>query len=169
MTSSKIKLRVWQKDDVQQLASIANNTNIWNNVMDSFPHPYTVMDAIQWVNRESSAQPITKFAIEYAGNVAGGIGMMLGEDVYRCTIELGYFIGEPFWNLGIATHALKILLQHIKENFSHVVRVYARVYEHNKASMKALQKAGFFLEGIQQKAIIKNEIVEDVFVWVKLL
>lgn len=167
--SNEIKLRIWQKEDAQQLAVIANNKNIWNNVMDSFPSPYTVMDAIQWVNRESTAQPITKFAIEYNGKVAGGIGMMLGEDVYKCTIELGYFIGEPFWNLGIATKALEVIQTHIKNNFPHVVRVFARVYAHNKGSMRALQKAGFYLEGIQQKAIIKNNEVQDVYMWVKLM
>jgi RimJ/RimL family protein N-acetyltransferase len=45
----------------------------------------------------------------------------------------------------------------------------ARVYAHNKASMKALQKAGFHLEGIQEKAAIKNNLLIDVFVWVKFI
>ena len=34
--------------------------------------------------------------------------------------------------------------------------------------MKALQKAGFYLEGIQRNAAIKNNAVLDVYVWVKL-
>jgi hypothetical protein len=35
--------------------------------------------------------------------------------------------------------------------------------------MKVLQKAGFILEGIQKKAAIKNKLVEDVYLWVKIL
>ena len=35
--------------------------------------------------------------------------------------------------------------------------------------MKALQKAGFYLEGIQRKAAIKNNKVMDIYVWVKLI
>jgi RimJ/RimL family protein N-acetyltransferase len=165
---SNLKLRVWQKDDAQQLAVIANNKNIWNNVLDSFPSPYTVMDALQWINRESTAQPITKFAIEYNGVVAGGIGIILNEDVYRTTIELGYFVGEAFWGKGIGTEAIKTIVQHIQQHY-HATRIMARVYAHNKASMRALQKAGFYLEGIQRKAAIKNSIVTDVYVWVKLI
>lgn len=165
---SNLQLRVWQKNDAQQLATIANNKNIWNNVLDSFPSPYTVMDALQWINRESTAQPITKFAIDYNGIVVGGIGMIANEDVYKNTIELGYFVGETYWGKGIATQAINQIVQHICQN-PVVTRIVARVYAHNKASMKALQKAGFFLEGVQQKAAIKNNVVVDVYVWVKLV
>lgn len=166
---NNLRLRVWQKEDAQQLAFIANNKNIWNNVMDSFPNPYTVMDAIQWVSRESAAQPTTKFAIEYNNIVVGGIGMILYEDVYRCSVELGYFIGEPYWNKGIAHNAIGILVKHIKDNMPHITRIFARVYAHNLASMKALAKAGFVQEGIQQKAVVKNGVVQDVHVWVLLV
>jgi RimJ/RimL family protein N-acetyltransferase len=166
--NNNIQLRVWQKDDAQQLAAIANNKNIWSNVLDSFPSPYTVMDALQWINKESTAQPVTKFAIEFQGNVVGGIGMILNDDVYRNTVELGYFVGETFWGKGIATNAIQTIVEHIQKNYS-VNRVMARVYAHNKASMKALQKAGFHLEGIQEKAAIKNNLLIDVFVWVKFI
>ncbi len=165
---SDLKLRVWQKDDAQQLAALANNKNIWNNVLDSFPTPYTVMDALQWINRESTAQPVTKFAIEFNGTLVGGIGMLLNEDVYRNTVELGYFIGEAFWGKGIAPQAIKTIVQHIQQHLQ-ANRVVGRVYAHNKASMRALQKAGFHLEGIQRKAAIKNNVVTDVYVWVLLL
>ena len=166
--NNNIQLRVWQKDDAQQLAAIANNKNIWSNVLDSFPSPYTIMDALQWINKESTAQPVTKFAIEFQGNVVGGIGMILNDDVYRNTVELGYFVGETFWGKGIATNAIQTIVEHIQKNYS-VNRVMARVYAYNKASMKALQKAGFHLEGIQEKAAIKNNLLLDVFVWVKFI
>lgn len=165
---NNLQLRIWQKDDAQQLAAIANNKNIWSNVLDSFPSPYTVMDALQWINKESSAQPITKFAIEYQGSVVGGIGMILNEDVYRNNIELGYFVGETYWGKGIATTAIKTIVEHIQKNYS-ANRVMARVYAHNTASMKALQKAGFHLEGIQEKAAIKNNVLIDVYVWVRFI
>jgi ribosomal-protein-alanine N-acetyltransferase len=166
---SDIILRPWQKEDAQQLASIANNKNVWNNVLDSFPSPYTVMDALQWINRESTATPITKFAIQHQGKLAGGIGMIPLEDVYRCSIELGYFVGEPFWGKGIATKAIATMVDHIQKTQPQATRIFARVYEHNKASMKALEKNGFTLESVQQKAAIKNNKVMDIFVWVKII
>jgi RimJ/RimL family protein N-acetyltransferase len=164
---NNIVLRPWQLPDASPLALIANNKNIWNNVLDSFPSPYTVKDAIQWINLQNNASPITKFAITYNQLLAGGIGYNTFDDVYKCSVELGYFIGEPFWNKGIATHAICTLTNHIflQEN---ITRIFARVYAFNKPSMRALEKAGFTLESIQQKAAIKNNIETDVFVWVKL-
>jgi RimJ/RimL family protein N-acetyltransferase len=165
---SNVVLRPWRREDAQQLASIANNKNVWNAVRDSFPSPYTVMDAMQWIEKERAANPLVNFAIVCNGQIAGSMGIILSDDVYRTSVEVGYFIGEPFWGKGIATQALQQLLQYIPAQFN-VVRIVARVYEYNKASMKVLQKCGFYLEGIQRKAAIKNKQLVDVYLWVKLL
>ncbi len=45
----EIFLRPWKKEDASQLAKVANNKNIWNNVRDSLPHPYTLKDAEEWI------------------------------------------------------------------------------------------------------------------------
>ncbi|HMZ46292.1 MAG TPA: GNAT family N-acetyltransferase [Chitinophagaceae bacterium] len=164
-----IILRPWKKEDAQALAAIANNKNIWNNVLDNFPSPYTVTDALQWINRESAIIPVSKFAIECNHKIVGGIGLLTYDDIYKCSIELGYFIGEPFWGLGIATKAIEKIVQHIKDDRPGVKRIFARVFENNKASMKALQKAGFYLEGIQKNAAVKNSELVNIYVLVKLV
>lgn len=46
---SKIILRPWQQEDAQGLAAIANNRKVWDNVRDYFPTPYTVLDAMNWL------------------------------------------------------------------------------------------------------------------------
>jgi len=164
---SKVLLRPWKREDAFALASIANNRNIFNNVRDSFPSPYTVTDAIQWIDKEKNANPGTNFAVLYEEEIAGSIGIILNEDVYRNTIEIGYFIAEQFWGRGIATEAIHILCGHIQQEFRGA-RIMARVFEYNKASMKVLLKNNFFLEGIQRRAAIKNKQILDVYLWVKL-
>ena len=37
------------------------------------------------------------FAIEYGGEAIGGIGFKLGLDIARLSVEMGYWLGEPFW------------------------------------------------------------------------
>lgn len=163
-----IVLRPWKKEDAQQLASIANNRNVWLNLRDAFPHPYTVIDAMQWIQLRTSEQPVLHFCILYEGKVAGSIGIVLKEDVYRKTVELGYFIGEPFRGKGIATKAVGFVTDYIERSFD-IVRIFAEVFEHNKASMNVLRKNGFHLEGIRKKAVIKNGVIMDDYVWVKLI
>jgi RimJ/RimL family protein N-acetyltransferase len=165
---SKIVLRPWQKEDAQALAAIANNRKVWDNVRDFFPTPYTVLDAEQWLDSIRKTRPFLNFAILYQGRIAGNIGIVPKEDVYRMSVEIGYFIGEEFWGKGIATEATRLLVEYIEQEFT-IVRIYAEVFETNKASMRVLQKNGFYLEGIRRKAVIKNGEIMDDYVWVKLI
>lgn len=86
---------------------------------------------------------------------AGNISFIKGTDVERYSAELGYWLAEPYWNQGIMTEAIK---QAIKDYLSHTdtVRIHANVYEHNLASMRVLEKAGFHKCGIFRKACFKN-------------
>lgn len=165
---NKIFLRTWQHADAQQLATIANNRNVWNNVRDHLPNPYTVTNALQWIAHCKDEKPSVNFAITFNGEPVGSIGCKRKEDVERKNIEIGYFLGEKYWGKGIATEAVRLLLEYIKQQFD-VERAYAEVFEHNKASMKVLQKNGFYLESIRRKSVIKNNILLNDYVWVKMM
>ena len=166
--NSDIEIRPWKTEDAGLLATICNNKKIWLNVRDRFPHPYTVANAVEWIAFAMNEKPIKSMAIIYIGNIAGSIGVVEKEDVYRKSIEIGYFLGEKFWGKGIATKAVALLLDYIKNNFD-VIRIYAEVFGHNTASMKVLEKNGFHLEGVRKKAVIKNNVIIDDYVWVKFL
>ena len=116
----------------------------------------------------SKQKPPLNFAIAYNNIVAGSIGCTPKTDVYCKSMEVGYFIGEDYWRLGIATTALQILLNYIKNEFD-VVRLIAEVYAYNKASMKVLRKNGFYLESIRRKSVLKNNVLVDDYVWVKII
>ncbi len=161
-------VRPWQKQDAQTLAAIANNRNIWNNMRDFFPSPYTVADAVQWIIKTSTEKPLQNFAIVWQGQIVGGCGCILKEDVYRKNIEIGYFIGEPYWGKGIATEACRLLCSYISEQME-MVRIEAHTFQNNKASMRVLQKNGFTLEAIKRKAVFKNNKLMDEYLWVKML
>ena len=164
----KIVLRKWKMSDADALAKIANNKNIAVNLRDLFPSPYKKKNAREWIGLVKKQKINTNFCIEADGKIAGSIGFVLKEDVYRKNIEIGYFIGEEFWNKGVATEAIRQIVEHIENNFE-VVRIYAEVFGRNKASMRALEKNGFYLEVVRKKAVVKNGVVMDDHVWVKLL
>ncbi len=166
--ASDILLRPWKKEDAAQLAHIANNKNIWNNVRDSLPQPYTLKDAQAWIAHCKSQKPMMNFAVVYQSLLAGSIGCVARTDIYKKNIELGYFIGEEFWNKGIATEAVRILINYIEKEFD-VVRIYAEVYAHNKASMQVLHNNGFYLESIRRNCVFKNGELQDEYVWAKIL
>ena len=80
---SRSTLRAWRRGDEASLVRHASNRNVWLNVRDRFPHPYTAADADEWIARASTRSPLTSFAIVVDGEAVGGIGLELGTDVFR--------------------------------------------------------------------------------------
>ena len=145
----------WRTGDETALAKHANNRNIWRNLWDRFPHPYTMDDAIAWVEAEKDRVPPTNFAITDANEAIGAIGLTVQDDVNRRSAEVGYWLAEPFWGRGIATHALRALVDYAFANFD-LVRLYAEVKEWNPASTRVLEKCGFTFEGRLRKSATKD-------------
>jgi RimJ/RimL family protein N-acetyltransferase len=80
----------------------------------------------------------------------------MGQDVYRKSAEVGYFIGEDYWNKGIVTVALNLITEYGFRNLN-IVRIHSGVYEHNLASQRVLEKCGYIKEGVFQKAVFKKD------------
>lgn len=162
-----IELRDYHMDYVETFASYRNNPNISQNGFDRTPNPYTLQDAIGLFSKHIGKTPAERFLIFEDGQLCGEIGIWGNEDIYRLNAELGYFIAEPFWGKGIATEAIRLMTEYAFANFD-IIRIVAGVFEHNKASMKALEKNGYILESIHKKAVIKNGEIMDDYIWVKL-
>ena len=153
-------LRPWLLSDKESLLKHANNYKVWQNLRDRFPHPYTAADAENWLQHTSKQQLPTNFAIEVAGEAVGGIGLELQQDVERVSAELGYWLGEVHWGKGITTAAIKGITAWAIPNLA-LTRIYAQAFLRNKASIRALEKAGYQLEGILKRSIVKEGQVLD--------
>lgn len=162
-----IILRPYMLADAKALTKIANNKNISINLRDGFPNPYNENDARNFIKMCMDKEVQSIFAIIYKGDLAGSIGLHLQEDVYRYTAELGYFIAEPFWNKGIATKSIAMITKFGFESL-HLNRIFAGIFESNKASMQVLEKNGFVLEGIKRKAVFKNRQILDEYHYAKI-
>jgi RimJ/RimL family protein N-acetyltransferase len=116
MNKTIFELREWQSSDKYSLAENANNIHIWNNLRNYFPHPYTVKDGKTFIQRvKNKPKPATNLAIVVDEKAVGGVGIVLRTDVERITAELGYWLGENYWNKGIMTEAVKQDVEHTIE------------------------------------------------------
>ncbi len=158
--NSRFVLREWQKEDEEELAELANNKKIYDNLRDAFPHPYTKEDAKAYIAMMSANKKDVGLAIEIDGKLAGSIGAFFKEDVYRKSAEIGYYLGEAYWGKGIMTEAVKVLTAYVFANYD-INRIYAEPFARNIGSRRTLEKAGFILEGVLKQSVIKNNIFED--------
>ena len=168
LNSGDIKLRPLRYGDKETLAKLANNKKIWKNLRDMFPHPYSIVDAEKFIDSVKLQEPQVTFAIDYKHQFAGIIGMILQSDVYRKGAEIGYWIGEPFWNKGISTTALSLVTSYGFEELK-LIRLYAGVFNFNVASKRVLEKCGYQLEGISRNAVFKNNKIFDEYRYAKLM
>ena len=142
LLSQRLVMRAPHEDDIDALAHLANNANIANMVA-RMPHPYTVADAADFVRR-TRAGAIGKcvYAITKADNGAflGCCGIEPHED--GRTVELGYWLGEPYWNQGYVTEAAHALIDMVFRTRD-VEQIDARCRVMNIPSRRVIQKCGF--------------------------
>ena len=160
-------LRRWRPADKPSLLSNANNRNVWRNLTDMFPHPYTKADAENWLQIATDDGRSVHLAIEYRDQAIGGIGAIAEDGIYRQTARLGYWLGEPHWGQGIATAAVTALLSYLDQAHS-FARLQAAVFEWNPASMRVLEKCGFTREGVLRSSVTKDGHLIDCVMYARI-
>ena len=146
-------IRPWRLDDAKELALIANNKKIQNNLRDGLPYPYTEEDAESYIGELLSSDKNTTFAFAITINdkVVGSIGVFRNDNVHFRTAEMGYYIAEEFWGKGLGASAVRQICEYI----------FAEPFAYNIASCRILEKSGFQYEGTLRSNAVKNGQVLD--------
>jgi RimJ/RimL family protein N-acetyltransferase len=161
ISCSNCVLRPLVASDAISLATHANDRDVWLNLRDRFPHPYTVRDAERYIASLDAEERPTSFGVVIDGEAAGTIGLVPGEDIARRTAEVGYWLGRRFWGRGVVTEALRAVTDHAFAELD-MHRVFAVPFVHNAASRRVLEKAGYVLEGRMRRSALKaGEILDQ--------
>lgn len=158
----QLQLRPWQPGDHDSLVRYGNDRQVWRNMTDLFPHPYTDADAAHWLAVANDPGENIFLAIDLAGEAIGGIGIIALDGNSHHTGQVGYWVGQPHWGRGVATCAARALKAHAFacERFK---RLEAVVFEWNPASMRVLENAGFVREGVHRKSVLKDgQLIDSV-------
>jgi ribosomal-protein-alanine N-acetyltransferase len=160
LRNSLCVVRAPREADASSLARHANDRDIWINLRNAFPHPYTLEDAQWWIDNVSRQKSRVSFVIDVNGEACGGIGLKLGEDIESGTAEVGYWLGKEHWGRGVMSAALITLCQYAFDSLG-LIRLFAVPIVWNSASFRVLEKAGFQREGTLRKACTKDGTVAD--------
>lgn len=145
LLTGRLVLRPPHTDDLPDLVQLANNQRI-AEMLARMPHPYgeTEGRAFLELARSRKARAGALYAITLADNGAfiGCAGLEARDD----GLELGYWIGEPFWNRGYATEAAHALVD-LAFRATDVAVVHASCRVLNTASRRVIHKCGFQYAG----------------------
>lgn len=161
------RLRSLRASDAVAIAALANDRAVSSMLRDRFPFPYRLEDAEEFLASARARRPETDFAIEADGELAGGLGFVLGTDIERVSAEVGYWLGVRYWGRGLVTAALKTAVAWAFGAYS-LQRVFALPFATNGASCRVLEKAGFVREGLLRRAVAKDGRVLDVALYARL-
>lgn len=132
----------WPEDAEAIFAGIGERKVVCN--LARAPWPYTLESAREFL---ATAQPdrLPRFAITMPGKKGSELVGMAGLHRDGEDIELGYWVAPNFWGRGIATEAVRGVLE-VARGIG-LRRITAGHFVDNPASGRVLRKAGFHLTG----------------------
>ncbi|KAF9605095.1 hypothetical protein IFM89_013765 [Coptis chinensis] len=86
----------------------------------------------------------------------------------RCRGELGYVLASKYWGQGIATQAVKLVVDCIFKEWPYLERLEGLVDVQNMGSGRVLEKAGFQKEGVLRKYCILKGSTRDMVLKIQL-
>lgn len=164
ITFNNYQIRDYRIEDIESLVKYANNYNVIKFLRNSFPFPYTKADAEKWIDYVLMNPESVIFAIADSNELIGSISAVPPDEVNKYVAEVGFWIGEPFWNKGILSNALNVFANYLFSNYQ-LNRLTAKVYEGNDSSKRVLEKNGFILESTTKKNINKEDKFLDQYTY----
>ncbi len=159
----KLILRKLRYRDAAALQEQVNDPEIvrWTT---RIPHPYPPQAAVRFIRSSAASWRLDRayvFGIVPAGSgqVGGVISLSSVSRVHACA-ELGYWLGRIYWGKGLATEAVRLILEFGFEDLD-LHRIYASAFAANLASRRVLEKNGFQLEGVLREAIVRFDRRQD--------
>ncbi len=167
----QIQLRPFVYADAPAIAKLANHPQIDRYLRHDFPRPYEVEHAVAFCQacelNEQDGFSIHRI-IEVDGKVAGLISAEFSTRVEDCGVEIGYWLGIPFWNRGIMTHALCLWTDYLFAEYEWAQRLVCQILVGNVASERVAEKAGYEREAVLRDSLCKNGEVLDIMLYVRL-
>jgi len=144
LVTERLTMRPPHEDDIPELMELANNRRI-AEMLSRLPHPYGEAEARAFISMVAG-QRLSGSAYAVTLQETGAFVGVAGFNVSPRGLELGYWVGEPYWGKGYATEAAHALVDlAFRATDIQVLHVSCRVI--NPASRRVIHKCGFQYAG----------------------
>ena len=142
LQTERLILRPWEISDAEECYKYAKDPLV--GPAAGWP-PHTDLENTRQIIRDVLAVPETyAIVLKATGLPVGSVGLHSGSDLAQKPdeTELGYWVGVPYWGMGIAPEAWREMLRHAFEDLG-CARVWCGYYDGNEKSKRVQQKLGF--------------------------
>ena len=143
LDTARLRLRPLRIADAEAVATLSGDWAVAQYTA-RIPHPYSTAAAASWISANDEANE-TALAIERRsdGSFIGCCGYSPDEPG---TVEIGYWIGRPFWRQGYGSEAVAAVIAHCFADPA-VGQVIATVHPENIASIRLQERLGMVPAG----------------------
>ncbi|MGV2815236.1 GNAT family N-acetyltransferase [Phyllobacterium sp.] len=151
LVTERLVLRAPHAEDVDAIARLADNPRV-AEMLSRMPHPYTQDHAVDFVRRANAGEIgkcVYAITLAQSGTFIGccGINYRRSKDLRmseprRDELEIGYWLGEPYWGKGYATETAHALVD-LVFRATQVEKLHASCRVSNIGSRRVLYKSGF--------------------------
>jgi ribosomal-protein-alanine N-acetyltransferase len=162
--TDRLMLRSFEEADAKPLFSLSSNPNVTRFTL--WEHHKSIVETEMFVRDYARCRYLEGVPEPYAvclrdeNLVIGAVGCFWNTQQHL-TMELGYWIGEPFWGRGYAVEACRAVVTQAFEA-CRPERMQARVIAGNEASERVLDTLGFRFEGTLRSSLLRRGRIEDV-------
>lgn len=149
MGSSRIILRPWRDSDAETLFKWASDPDVGPRAGWA---PHKSVEESLGIIRTVFCDATNTWAIELkeTGEAIGAMGYGPSCDCKLPAREgeplAGYWVAKPYWNQGICTEALKLMIEHIRKT-TDIRSLISGHFTDNPASGRVMEKCGFVPTG----------------------
>jgi RimJ/RimL family protein N-acetyltransferase len=143
LSTERLVLRAPQERDIEQLVMLADNRHV-AEMLARMPYPYGEAEARSFLAMARSLRAGVTYALTTSGT--GAFVGCAGLNVTDRGLELGYWIGEPYWRRGYATEASHALVD-LAFTRTKIQVLHASTRVINPASRRVIHKCGFQYAG----------------------
>jgi ribosomal-protein-alanine N-acetyltransferase len=154
ISNDRIILRKIVETDIEELFEIYNNKNVFTYIPgDMKKNKETVLNMIGHFERDFNKRKTIFLGIclAEAPNEIVGVAEMFDYDEKVNLITIGYRLSEHCWGKGIASEAVKAMVDYLFFTVG-VNRIQGFVMPENKRSQRVLEKNNFLKEGILRQS-----------------
>jgi RimJ/RimL family protein N-acetyltransferase len=143
LITERLVLRAPRESDIEQLVMLADNRHV-AEMLARMPHPYGEEEARAFLAMAGQRRSGVAYALTAAGT--GAFVGCAGLNATDRGLELGYWIGEPYWKRGYATEAAHALVD-LAFTRTPIQVLHASCRVINPASRRVIHKCGFQYAG----------------------
>ena len=148
LSNHRIFLRPWRDSDAEALYKYASDPDVGERA--GWPPHQSVEESREIINTVFHSDTIWAIVLKETGEAIGCMGYMPEWEMNLPAREgeplVGYWVGKPYWNKGICTEALQLMLDYIRRETDYASLIGSH-YVDNPASGRVMEKCGFVPTG----------------------